>query len=75
MSGMKAEDPTVTFGRRLRELRLKAKLSQEALANLAGIHRNYYGETERGLRNVSLRNILRIAHALKVRPTKLFEKL
>lgn len=71
---MKATDPLIAFGKRLRELRLKAGLSQEALADLAGIHRNYLGETERGLRNVSLRNIVKIAAALKVHPTKLFTK-
>jgi transcriptional regulator with XRE-family HTH domain len=71
---MKAPDPLLTFGKRLRELRVKAGLSQEALADLAGIHRNYLGETERGLRNVSLRNILKIAAALNVHPAKLFTK-
>jgi transcriptional regulator with XRE-family HTH domain len=68
------DDAQVMFGERLRELRLKAGLSQEALADLAGIHRNYLGESERGLRNVSLKNIIKIAAALKVHPTKLFTK-
>jgi transcriptional regulator with XRE-family HTH domain len=74
MCGMKAkrDDPVHIFGKKLRELRLKAGLSQEALADLAGVHRNYLGETERGLRNVSLRNIVKIAAALKVHPGKLF---
>ncbi len=67
-------DPLVMFGKRVRELRTKAGLSQEALADLAGIHRNYLGETERGKRNISLRNILKLAEALKVHPAKLFSK-
>jgi transcriptional regulator with XRE-family HTH domain len=71
---VKAPDPLVMFGQRIRELRLKAGLSQEALADLAGIHRNYLGETERGLRNISVRNVLKIAAALQVKPGKLFEK-
>jgi transcriptional regulator with XRE-family HTH domain len=62
------------FGKRIRELRLKAGLSQEALAALAGVHRNYLGETERGLRNVSLKNILKLAAALQIKPAKLFAK-
>jgi transcriptional regulator with XRE-family HTH domain len=71
---MKPTDPLLVFGERVRELRLKAGLSQEALAELAGIHRNYLGETERGVRNVALKNILKIAAALHVHPTKLFTK-
>lgn len=71
---MKAPDPLVMFGQRLKELRLKAGLSQEALAALAGIHRNYLGETERGLRNIALKNILKLAAALQVKPAKLFSK-
>lgn len=64
----------VIFGKRLKELRLKRGLSQEALAERAGIHRNYLGGIERGERNVSLSSILKIAAALKVKPTKLLEK-
>ena len=62
------------FAETLRELRLKRGFSQAEVAKLAEVHRNYYGEVERGLRNVSLENILRIAKALKVPPAKLFEK-
>jgi transcriptional regulator with XRE-family HTH domain len=62
------------FAETVRELRLKRGLTQEEVAAIAEVHRNYYGEVERGLRNVSLENILRIAKALKVPPAKLFEK-
>jgi transcriptional regulator with XRE-family HTH domain len=71
---MKAQNSLVMFGKRLKELRLRSGLSQGALAHLAGIHRNYYGETERGLRNVSLKNIIKLATALEVHPSKLFTK-
>jgi len=59
------------FGRRMRALREEQGLSQEALADLAGIHRTYVGSVERGERNVALDNINAIAEALDVSPAKL----
>lgn len=60
------------FGRRIRELRLKRKLSQEKLAELCDIHVTYLGGIERGTRNVALVNIVKIARGLKVKPGDLF---
>lgn len=54
------------FGSRLRHLRLQRNLSQERLAEEAGLDRTYIGGIERGERNPSLRNINRIARALNV---------
>ena len=59
------------FGRRMRALREERGLSQEALADLAGIHRTYVGSVERGERNVALDNINAIADALGVSPARL----
>ena len=61
------------FGRRVRELRLAHGLSQEELAERAGIHRTYISDVERGERNVGLENIKAIAAALEVPAAQLFE--
>ena len=68
-------DPRVVFGKRLRELRVARQLSQEKLAELADLHRNYVGGVERGERNIALLNIVALSRALKVRPGKLFETI
>ena len=54
------------FGTRVRELRLRAGLSQEALAERAGLHRTYVGSLERGERNVALLNLYALGGALEV---------
>lgn len=59
------------FGNRLREVRQKSGLSQESLAELAGLHRTYVGSVERGERNISLLNIKKLADALNVTPSDL----
>jgi transcriptional regulator with XRE-family HTH domain len=62
----------LAFGKRIRFLRLKAGYSQENLASLSQLDRTYIGGIERGERNPSLKNILRIADALKVSAVELF---
>jgi len=66
-------DPRIAFGRRVRELRMERSLSQEQLAELAELHRNYVGGIERGERNVGLLNIVKLAHGLRVRAVELLE--
>jgi transcriptional regulator with XRE-family HTH domain len=68
-------DPRIAFGKRVRQLRIERKLSQEKLAELAELHRNYVGGIERGERNVGLLNIVKLAHGLDVRPAKLVEPI
>lgn len=54
------------FGERVREERLKKGLSQETLAEKAGVHRTYIGMIERAEKNITLINIEKIAKALEI---------
>jgi transcriptional regulator with XRE-family HTH domain len=60
------------FGAKVRKYRLKKKLSQEELAELANLHRTYIGQIECGKRNVALKNIDKLAKALGVSVKELF---
>jgi len=62
------------FARNLRGLRETAGLSQEELAARANLHRTYVGSVERGERNISLRNVERLARALGVEATRLLAR-
>jgi transcriptional regulator with XRE-family HTH domain len=61
------------FGSAVRQRRRRLGLSQEALSDVAGIHRTYLVEIERGSRNVSLINVERLARALGVPVSDFFE--
>jgi transcriptional regulator with XRE-family HTH domain len=63
-----------TFADNLRKVRIEKGLSQEALADLAGLHRTYIGSVERGERNISIDNIERLAKALGCRVTDLLKR-
>jgi len=60
------------FGKNVRREREKLGISQEALAELCGLHRTYIGSIERGERNVSIQNVEKIAIALGIKISKLF---
>ncbi len=65
--------PRSTLARNLRRLRAERGISQEALADLAGLHRTYIGSIERSERNISIDNIAKLAAAFGVAPSKLLE--
>ncbi|MEK7534094.1 MAG: helix-turn-helix transcriptional regulator [Patescibacteria group bacterium] len=55
-----------SFGNKVRQERLKRNLSQEEFAELVGLHRTYIGMVERGEKNITLKNIEKIAKALEI---------
>lgn len=63
------------FGKAVRKQRKNKQISQEKLAELAGIHRTYISSLERGKRNISLINIKKIAIALNISLEDLFKNL
>ena len=63
------------FGSLVRRRRQKAGLSQEALADQAGLHRNYIGLLERGLRLPSIEVVRRLALGLDTTMTSIVQEL
>ena len=74
-SGRHACDLRKTLSNNLREFRRSKRLTQDRLAEICGLHRNYIGAVERGERNVTLATLARIADALEVAVPKLLTKL
>jgi transcriptional regulator with XRE-family HTH domain len=61
----------VAIGERVRSARIDAGLSQEQLADAAGLHRTYIGSIERGERNLAVGNLFGLADALQLPVTEL----
>lgn len=70
---MEKEPILLLFGHNVQRLRKEQEISQEKLAELAGVHRTYIGMIERAEKNITLCNIERIAKALKVEIKDLLE--
>ena len=66
------KDLLIQFGNKIREERAKRNLSQEKLAEIAGMHRTYIGMIERAEKNITLLNIKKIANALNLSLSSLF---
>jgi transcriptional regulator with XRE-family HTH domain len=67
------EDPRVLFGHRLAQVRKLKGMSQEQLALETGIARSYLSGVERGMRNIALLNICKLAQTLGVPAAHLFD--
>lgn len=65
----------IRFGQAVRKRRMELDLSQEDLAERADLHRTYVADIERGARNISLRNIHKLAQALEMSIADLFASL
>ncbi len=68
-------DLVKVIGQRIRNYRTEQNLSQEKLAELCGCHPTYIGQVERGEKNATLESIEKIASALSISLSTLFEKL
>lgn len=68
-------EPARILGERVRKCRQDQGLSQEALADRAGLHWTFVGQVERGQRNISLHNILKLANGLGIDPAELLKGL
>ena len=68
-------DLLVLLGKRIHELRTAKKWSQEEFAHLSGLHRTYIGQIERGEKNISFNNLLKVGGVLGVTLSALFDAL
>jgi transcriptional regulator with XRE-family HTH domain len=68
-------DIRTRFGRAIRRIREEQAINQEEAAERCGLHRTYYSGVERGVRNVSLVNLEKIAKGLKTSLPALFARL
>lgn len=69
------DDILVRYGKAVRKIRKKQKISQEEFADKCGLHRTYISDVELGKRNVSLENIERIANALGMTLSEFFNNV
>ena len=70
---MAVGDLQKTVGRKLRAYRLERGLSQEAFADVLGVHRTYMGGVERGERNLTLKSLEKMAEQIGVEARELLE--
>ena len=69
------KDLLFTFGQTVRKLRLSKDISQEKFADMCDLHRTYISDVELGKRNVSLENIGKIAAALDMHVSEVFQEV
>ncbi len=66
------EDILIKFGKKVRQERIKLGFSQEKFAEKVGVHRTYIGMIERAEKNITLKNVEKIAKALNLKLKDLF---
>ena len=67
------KNEVIQFGKKLRDVRIKKKLSQGDIARILGVHRSYISGLERGRRNPSLLTVHKVAKALGVSVNELLK--
>jgi transcriptional regulator with XRE-family HTH domain len=72
---VRMQDVLIQLGKKIRALREERKISQEELADRADVHRNYMSQIENGKRNLSFYNVVKLARALRVTPSKLVDTI
>lgn len=70
---MNSENILKVFGENVQRHRKEQNISQEKLAEIAGVHRTYIGMIERAEKNITLRNMEKIAKALNIHITELLK--
>lgn len=70
---MRKSNVNILFGERVRQLRLEKGMSQEQLGYEAGLHRTYVGQIERAEKNITLKNIDKIARELDLNISELLD--
>ena len=70
---MNGNEILVRFGQNVQRIRKERNISQEKLAELAGLHRTYIGMIERAEKNITLCNIEKVAKALNVKISELVD--
>ena len=69
------KDLLIAFGQTVRKIRMSKDISQEKYAEMCNLHRTYISDIELGKRNVSLENIEKMANALDMSISKLFQEV
>jgi transcriptional regulator with XRE-family HTH domain len=67
--------PAKAFGQALRDIRTSRKISQEQLAFDSGFDRTYISLVERGVRSPTIRSLVQLTDALKVRPSEMLARM
>jgi len=68
------KSPQKKLGQAIRERRLELDVSQEKLAEMVEVHRNYVGKVERGEQNLTIETLVRFAGVFKLKPSELLDE-